>query len=83
MESKEGNIIAANQLGFMKNRSCQINLMHFVITAQARLIRGKSADVISLGFSSRQLAWVLRDILIKKLESQTWHTLKGLKKQLT
>jgi len=41
MDSKEGNIIAANQPGFMKNRSCQINLMYFLITAQAWLIRGR------------------------------------------
>lgn len=55
MESKEGNIIAANQLGFMKNRSCQINLMYFLINSTSVVNKGKSADVIFLRFSSRQL----------------------------
>ena len=49
--SNKNDIISSNQHGFMKNRSCQTNLLTFYEEVSFHLDKGRPVDVVYLDFA--------------------------------
>uniref|UniRef100_K7F0X6 Reverse transcriptase domain-containing protein n=1 Tax=Pelodiscus sinensis TaxID=13735 RepID=K7F0X6_PELSI len=61
-----GKVIGNSQHGFVKNKSCQINLIAFFDRITSLVDKGEAVDVVYLDFS-KEFDTVLYDILINKL----------------
>uniref|UniRef100_A0A8B9TCW9 Reverse transcriptase domain-containing protein n=1 Tax=Anas platyrhynchos TaxID=8839 RepID=A0A8B9TCW9_ANAPL len=80
----QGNqVIRPSQHGFMKGRSCLMNLISFYDKVMCLVDEGKAVDVVYLDFS-KAFDTVSHSILLKKLSARglDWRTLRWVKNWL-